>query len=185
LKLLKNELIFVFEKDTTRLDVLQEIGKVCFYTRDYESAYQYYSKFLAAREALNFDIYRGENAKIALVMSKTGHSELAKELLDNYKEYADHDQSIYKHLSLSVYYASKGDKNSSLKHLKLFSEQENIQFWIILFLKMDPLTDPVKDLPEFNKILETIEKKFWEGHKRTRTLLEENDLLISSKTTSN
>ncbi len=179
LKLLKNELIFVFEKDTTRLDVLQEIGKVCFYIRDYESAYQYFSKFLAAREALHFDIYRGENAKIALVMSKTGHPELAKELLDDYKDYADHDQSIYKHLSLSVYFASKGDKSAALKHLKLFSKQENIQYWIILYLGIDPLMDPVKDLPEFNRTLETIENKFWEGHYRTRTLLEENNLLIS------
>ena len=35
---LKESLIEVFKKDSTRFDVIQEIGKICYYIRDYETS---------------------------------------------------------------------------------------------------------------------------------------------------
>ena len=47
----------------------------------------------------------------------------------------------------------------------------------LVFLKMDPLIDNIKDLPEFKKIISDIESKFWDSHKQTKTSLEEKELL--------
>ena len=33
----------------------------------------------------------------------------------------------------------------------LFSQEDNYHFWIIIFFKMNPLVDNIKDLPEFEK----------------------------------
>src|SRR5690606_28015150 len=54
-------LIKEFNKDTTRFDILQDIGKVSFYLKDYEGAYQYYKKFETIREHGKLDVYVHEN----------------------------------------------------------------------------------------------------------------------------
>ena len=173
----KDLLIEALNKDSTRLDIMQEIGKICYYMRDYESAYDYYKKFLEIREAQNLNIFRYENAKIGLVLAEIGMIRESEKYLDDYKEYADNDNSIYKHLSLSVYYSYKGDTQKAIEHMKLFSQQDNYHYWVVIFLEMDPLIDHIKDLPEFKNILNDIETKFWNNHKLMKASLEEKGLV--------
>ena len=173
----KEFLIKAYNKDLTRLDILQEIGKICYYMRDYKSAYTYYKKFIEIKEAQNLDIYRGENAKIAIVYSKMGKDEEAEKFLDEYKQYADEDMSIYKNLSLSMYYAYQGDSEKAIEHLKLFSEEDNYMIWVHIFLPIDPQIDLLKDIPEFKQILLDIDTKFWKKHQQIRVSLEGKGLL--------
>jgi len=170
-------LLETLDKDTTRLDVLQEVGKTCYYMRDYEEAYFYYKKFLYIREEQNLDIYKGENSKIALVLAKMGMKEESKKYLMDFKEYADNDNSVYQQLSLAAYYSYTGDRQKSLEHLKLFTQKENFFYWILIFLKIEPLFDNVKDLPEFKKINQEIESNFWHYHDQLKASLEEKGLL--------
>lgn len=173
----KELLIEALNKDSTRLDIMQEIGKICYYMRDYESAYNYYKKFIEIKEAQNLDIYRGENAKIGVVLSKMGLTEESEKYFIDYLDYAENDKSIYKHLSLAVFYSYKGDTENAIEQMELFSQQNNYHYWVIIFLKMDPLVDNVKDLPEFNRILNDIEIKFWRSHEQIKASLKEKELL--------
>lgn len=175
----KKRLIETLQKDPTRLDVMQETAKICYFMRDYECAYQYYSQFIEIRENQGLDIYRGEDSKIAFVLSEMGLSEESEQLFRHYKEYAEMDHSIYKHLSLASYYPHSGDIEQALQELRLFSEEENYHLWIVLFLKADPLLDPLKDSPEFEDIYKDIESAFWERHRRIRATLQEKNLLRS------
>ena len=177
LKQLKDRLLVALQKDTTRLDIIQEVGKAYYYINDYDSAYKYYKKFIAIKKAYNLKMYQAEDAKIGVVLSKLGLTAESEEIFRNYKAYADNDQSIYKHLSLAAYYAYQGDTANAIEHLSLFSQQENFHYWIILFLEIDPLVDNIKDLPEFKKILSEIEIKFWNYHKQIKASLEEKELL--------
>ena len=173
----KDLLIEALNKDTTRFDIMQEIGKICYYMRDYESAYHYYNKFIEIKEALNLDIYRSENAKIGVVLSEMGLIEESEKYFKEYKDYAENDPSIYRHLSLAAYYSYQSDTEKAIEHFELFTEQENYHYWIILFLKIDPLIDNIKDHPEFKKIFSNIETKFWNYHKQIKASLGEKDLL--------
>lgn len=173
----KDMLIATLAKDTTRLDVLQEVGKICYYQRDYQSAYQYYKKFTAIKESQQLDIFAGENSKIALVFAKVGLKEESDRYLDTYLNYANNDKSIYKNLSLAMYFAYKGDTEKSLEQMKLFAQQDNYMYWAILFLKIDPLVDSIKDNPEFQQIVQDLEDKFWKNHRRIKASLEEKNLL--------
>ena len=65
---LTEDLLETFRLDTTRLDVLQEVAKSYYFRRDYEMASRYYKPFAAIREMYNLDIYRSEDAKIAVVL---------------------------------------------------------------------------------------------------------------------
>ena len=173
----KELLIEALNKDSIRLDIMQETGKICYFMRDYESAYNYYKNFIEIKEAQNLDIYRGENAKIGVVLSKMGLTEESEKYFNDYKDYAENDKSIYKHLSLAVFYSYKGDKQKAIEHMKLFSQQDNYHYWVVIFLRIDPLMDNIKDLPEFKKILNDIEIKFWNRHQQIKASLKEKELL--------
>ncbi len=176
LKLTKTLLIKEFEKDTTRVDIVKEVGKVCYVMRDYENAYKYYKKLIELRQLQHLEIYKEENLPIALVFSKMGLKEKSEEYVKSFKDFADNDPSIYKHLLLSMYYSYRGDAPKAIEHMKLFSKEDNYHYWILL-LNNDPLVDTIKDLPEFKKIMSDLETKFWDNHKKIKETLEEKGLL--------
>jgi TolB-like protein/class 3 adenylate cyclase/Tfp pilus assembly protein PilF len=177
LQQIKDLVLTAFKKDTTRLDIMQEVGKLYYYLREYDSAYQYYRRFAELREAWNLDLYRSENAKIAVVFSKMRQSKESEKYFIEYLNDAKNDQSIYKDLSLTAYYSYKGDTNKALEHFRLFSQQDNYHYWTLLFTPIDPLLENIKDLPEFNDIMSDLETKFWNNHKRFRAELEEKGLI--------
>jgi TolB-like protein/AraC-like DNA-binding protein/tetratricopeptide (TPR) repeat protein len=174
----KQLLLTEFSKDTTRLDILQDIAKVSFYLKEYDSAYRYYQRFNYLRELFMLDIYRHENLTIGLAYEKAGDTKKAKEFINDYRQYWDADQTAYKDLGLTAYYDYMGDTRKAIEHLKRFSKQDNIQYWIILFIRQEPV--PGKGLnrePECKKLLDEIEAKFWANHKKLKLTLEEKGLL--------
>ena len=145
--------------------------------RDYPMAYRYYKTFLEIKKALNLDVYQMENAKIGVVYSKVGLKEQSEKMFDDYLASAEKDKSIYKHLSLAVYYSYQNEPDKAIQHLKQFSQQDNFHYWTILFLKMDPLVDNIKDLPEFKRIYKEMEAKFWKNHRQIKIALKAKGLV--------
>jgi len=170
-------LVAVLEKDSTRIDIIQEVGKICYFMRDYDSAYEYYKIILDIREANNLNIYIHENAKIGNVFLKTKKIEEADRLFNEFREFAEQDKSIYKHLNLAMFDLYKDDDEKAIEEIRLFSQEDNYQYWILLFLEIDPLLDSIKDLSEFKEIMKVIENKFWDQHNVIRATLEEKDLI--------
>jgi TolB-like protein/AraC-like DNA-binding protein/Tfp pilus assembly protein PilF len=177
LKQTRDLLITEFRKDTTRFDILQDIGKTSYYIRDYPGAYTYYRKFLAIRESQHLDIYRHENLILGFVLAKAGLQKKSEELVADYKAFLDNDKSIYHDLGLTAYYAYRGDRKAALEHLRLFSKEDNVQFWIILFLEDDPIMASIKDDPEFKKHFDEAKVRFWKQHNALKKVLVEKGLM--------
>ena len=177
LEKLKMRLIKALDQDTTRLDIMQEVAKSCYFMRDYESAWHYYKRFNNVRKEQNWDIYRSENAKIAIVLEKMGFTDESELYLNDFKEYAEQDISIYKHMSLAAYYSQKGDIEKAMEHLRIFAQQENYSYWIILFLEMEPSMDNIKNQSEFKNVRKDLESKFWKKHKRIKNTLQHEGLM--------
>lgn len=169
-------LIRELRKDTTNLYLVEEVAKVCYLMRDYDSAYYYYKNFITLKENQQLDVFKHENLKIAMVLSEMGFKEKSAEYVKDFKQYADSDQSIYKHMNLAGYYAYKGDAQKAIAHLKLFAEEDNYQYWILL-LENDPVVDSIKNLPAFRQVMQDIATKFWTRHNELRISLEEKGLL--------
>lgn len=174
---IRESLLLVLNLDTMRLDVLQEVGKICYFMRDYESAYKYYSRFLEIKEARNLDIYSVENSKIGVVYSKVGQLDKAEQLLTDFKNYAENEKTIYKHLNLAMYYSQIGDRKKAIDEMQLFTKESDYHYWLLIFYEQDPILDNIRDLPEFKKILTIIENNFWENHFKIKTSLEKKWLL--------
>lgn len=44
-------------------------------------------------------------------------------------------------------------------------------------MKVDPLMDNIKEMAEFKRLFNQIEKKFWDRHKKIKVAIEEKKLL--------
>ncbi len=177
LKKMRDDLLEVLLMDSTNLEVLRDNGTANYYIRDYKQAFIYYDKINKIRNAYNLSLFEGENAKIALVLSNLGREDEADKYIADYYQYAENDKSIYKYLSLAVYYSFMNDKEKSIEQLREFSLQENYFYWLILFLEPDPLMDNIRDHPEFSNIVKDIETKFWEYHERIKKSLQNEGLI--------
>ncbi len=172
-----NLLLEAFAKDTTRLDIMQEIGKIYYYQKDFENSYRYYKTFNDIRKVYHLDIYESENSKIGYVYSKMGFVDEGNELLERFKTYAENDMSVYRHSGLAAYYSIKGQSEKALEHLELFSKESNYFYWVILFMPIEPLFDNIKETPEFDEIAKTMEINFQNWHEKIEKSLQQKDLL--------
>jgi len=173
----KESLIRELQKDTTRLDILQEVAKFHYYQEDYKNAFFYYEKFVEARIKFNMDIYSHEDIKIALVYEKMGLDEQASEFFASYADYCENDESIYRPASIAALYTHEGKIDEAIEQLKVFAANSNYQYWILLFMKIDPVFKPLKNHPEFNEVMQKIEDRFWENHTQLKKSLEEKRLI--------
>jgi len=175
----KNELAKVLKKDTTRLDIIQEIAKVSYTMGDYEEAWKYYDKLISGKKKYNLDIYQSEDIKIGFVLTQLGRPEEAKAYYESYFDYAKKDESLYKDLILSAYYACIGKAEIGMQHLKAFAEKDNYQYWFVLFLEKDPIIRVMENEPDYKKTLKRIEQNFWNKHNQTRKMLEKEKVFIN------
>jgi len=170
-------LLQALEKDTTRLDIVQEIGKVYYYMRDFEKAYAYYKAFLDAREAYKLDLFRHEHDKIGVVFAKLGMKEESEKYLDDFTENGTYSATVDRYLNLAMIYSFRGGTVKALEQLELYAKQDKFDIYSTIFIEMDPMVDNIKELPEFKKLMQEIEVKFWKNHNKIKSKLEKEDLL--------
>jgi len=173
----KKLLIQEWKKDTTRLDILQDVGKFHYYQEDYNNAFFYYEKFTKAKKRNGLDLFPQEDLKIGKVYEKMGRNEQASQFFIAYAKYCEKDQSIYKSMSLVMKYVNEGKNDQAIEQLKIFATQDNYQYWILVFMEMDPLLQPLKSHPEFEGIIKMIKDRFWKNQTKLKKSLEAKGLI--------
>ena len=99
----KKLLLDALNKDSTRHDILKELGVISVYLREYEDAWFYFGRMTEICEAQGLDLYHGEKAKIGLVLAKLGMEKESQVYFREYLEYAENDpvmiisNSLYSH----------------------------------------------------------------------------------------
>lgn len=182
LKQAKKDLIKILDQDSSKIDVIQEVAKVCYTNREFEEAWKYYKRMINIRTELQLKIYESEDVKIGFVLDQLGETSKSKEFYDQYLEYAENDESMYKSLNLASYYAATGDTDKAMNYFEEFSKNESFQYWFVLFLETDPILGQIKDHPDYKTTADLIKQKFWQKHNETEKLLEEKGILISGNT---
>jgi len=165
-------LVKEWKKDTTRMDIMQDVAKLYYFQEKYDSAYYYYEKFVKIKKENNLDIYPQEDLKIGIVFEKMGLNEQATDYFSAYSKYCENDQSIYQPASLASKYVQEGKFDLAIEQLKIFASKNNYQYWILLFLEKDSLMKPLKTHPEFDLIVQKIENRFWEDQAQLKQSLE-------------
>ncbi|WP_344729568.1 helix-turn-helix domain-containing protein [Corallibacter vietnamensis] len=173
----RNLLINEWKKDTTRLDIMQDVAKLYYFQEQYDSAYYYYSKYVKVKEQYGLGIYPQEDIKIGKVYDQMGFHEKAKPFYKAYASYCAKDQSIYQPASLAMQYVHEGKRDLAIEQLKLFATKNNYQYWMLLFMEKDPMMKSLKDHPEYKETITKIKNRFWEDHERLKSMLIDNDLI--------
>ncbi|WP_405564798.1 helix-turn-helix domain-containing protein [Polaribacter sp. Asnod6-C07] len=172
-----NSLKKEFKKDTTRLDLMQEVAKFYYFQENYDSAFYYYDKFQKIRKKNGLNMYPQENLKIGLVFDKMGLHQQALEFYKTYDDYCKNDLSIYKSASLATKYIHEGKNDLAIEQFKLFATKNNYQYWVLLFLEKDPLIKSLQTHPEYDEVIQKIRDRFWDNHNQLKESLKENGLI--------
>ena len=172
----RNLVIKEWNKDTTRLDLMQDIAKLYYIEENNKSAYFYFKKFVKARDDRGLEIYQQENVKIALVYKKMGADIEAEKYFNEYSEYCEADHSSYRSINLVWKYAYEGKTDEAIEQLRIFSELGNYIYWFLL-IEDDPLIKLLKSHHEFESIMQKIKDGFWENQIQLKKSLEEKGLI--------
>ena len=78
---------------------------------------------------------------------------------------------------MALKHAHEGKIQQGIEQLKIFASQDHYQYWILLFLEMDPLIKPLKSHPEYKETIQKIKDRFWENQAKLRKSLEEQGLI--------
>lgn len=177
LESLTNKMLIEWKKDTTRIDITQELAKLYYFQEDYSNALLYYEKYIAILDTNKIDLYPAENLKIAYTYQKRGLSNKAEQYLKKYKDYLEKDESIYKEASLAMLYLYEEMPDKAIEAYNKFSLQEDFQYWVLLFMKKDPLFRQLQSHPKYVETIEKVEKQFWNKHEKLKETLKEEKLL--------
>lgn len=163
-----------WKKDTTRFDILHEIGKVNFMMRDFTAAKSCYERAILTMQMFGIDIFKHEYLRIGAAYAHTGDEAKADYYINEFKRFADNDQTMYKDMFLASYYSFRGDNAKAITHFRKFAtEQDNFQYWLLL-LRDDPLGDNLRKHPQFDPIMKIIEDKFWKKHREVKERFEDD-----------
>ncbi|SEK46522.1 TolB amino-terminal domain-containing protein [Aquimarina amphilecti] len=177
LKTLTSQMLIEWQKDTTRADITQELAKMYYFQEDYNNALFYYEKYIDILTTNKIDLYPAENIKIAYTYNKMGFANKAEQYLNKYKDYLEKDESIYKEASLAVLYLYENMPDKAIEAYEKFSLQDDFQYWVILFIREDPLLKRLQNHSEYDEVIQKIKDKFWGNHKQLEKSLKDKNLL--------
>ncbi|OJJ16974.1 AraC family transcriptional regulator [marine bacterium AO1-C] len=158
-----NLLVKEWEKDTTRLDIIQDVAKLYYLQEKYDSAFYYYQRFVKVKKKYDLNIYPFEDLKIGITYEKMGRTEQAASFYNAFSKHCQTDHSIYQPVGLAAKYVHEGKFSQAIEQFKIFASKNNYQYWIVLFLDKDPLMKPLENNPDFKLIMKKIKRQFWEN----------------------
>ena len=112
-----------------------------------------------------------------MVYEKMGMDEQAAPFFKAFADFCETDQSIYKSFSLATKYVQEGKNDQAIEQLKVFAAQSNYKYWVLVFMEIDPILNPLKSHPEFDEVMQNIKDRFWENQATLKKSLEEQGLI--------
>ncbi len=167
MKKTRDRLLALYEADTTRVHILQEVAKAYYILRDYPTALVYYEKLIAFKKKYGLAVFPHADIDIAVTLDHLGRKKEAEAYLASYKATIDKDKSSYKNLITCMYDAWVGNEKLAIQELRDFGQTEHFQYWSLL-IENDPVVDKIRDNPEFKNVMKELKAKFWESNRQLR-----------------
>ncbi len=168
-------MLAVYQRDTSRLDVVKELAKLNYANKDYKKSYKYYTKLYYLKDLYGVKLFPEEDLTFAFVAKKTGDIEKADSLFESYKAYVDKTSHPYTHFQKALIHMYEGNKKQAIESLREFSKEDNIMYWITL-IDDDPMLEPISQDPQFKSIVKQIKTGFEKKKQERIQMLEEMGL---------
>ena len=82
-----------------------------------------------------------------------------------------------KYVNLAMLYSFIGETAKAIELLELYAQKDEFDIYATIFIEMDPMVDNIKELPEFKKLMQEIEVKFWKKHNKIKAKLKKEHLM--------
>ncbi|WP_424962276.1 helix-turn-helix domain-containing protein [Ekhidna sp.] len=156
----RSRMLKVWNKDTTRLDVLKELAKICYVQKDFEASNRYFSRFLSKKAKYGYNIFPAEDITMAYVFRESGKYKQADSLRNTFEKFTQADESIYQPLHYTFLHLYDRNVDKALASFKAFSETDDYMYWILLMFDGDPLFESVKNSRDFKSTWEAMNARF-------------------------
>lgn len=173
-----------YELDSTNSEAILYLGTANLFTKRYQEAYKYYSKYYElVKESGGLDV--NDMHRMGYALWKIGKKDEARyyfnELIRGCKKSITLKNTYSRqgaHFDLAGVYAFLGDKEMAYRHLEEFVKTDYQILYIIMMLKQqDPLFNSIREEERFQQLLHTMEAKYQAEHERVRKWLEEQGML--------
>ncbi|QNL20440.1 helix-turn-helix domain-containing protein [Hyphobacterium sp. CCMP332] len=171
-----NRMHSVYLLDTNRVDVIKELGKLYYATKDYDKSYFYYKKLLEKKELYGLNLFQEEDLTIALVARHVGDTQMAKERHDLYSKYVNENENTYTNLQKALLYMYEGKENEALNAFDKFSKENNILYFVVKWIDQDELFEPIANNPRFKASMKKMRMNFEKTKARRIQMLKEKGL---------
>jgi TolB-like protein len=157
--------------------IIERLGEDYLLTGMYKESLKYFKEYNALVE--------DHNPKVAYAYWQNGMKKEAERYLNHRLEFCqnilktNHSnvQIYWAYYDLAAIYGFKGDKGNAIKNLKLFSQNKNVEIWMLTHIRNDPMLNNIRNEPEFSQILNEMETNYKAVHERVGKWLEEQQIL--------
>ena len=170
--------------DQTDLTTLNFLASYYEVTGQFTESLNFYKKWLArskeeGRPKIN------EMQRVGYSYSRNGLKDSADLYFNKQIEYCNDAIRLGRYYGnytayydLAGVYSFTGDKIRAYENLKIFDQKSGRYFfWIIKYIKDDPLFDSIRNEPQFQEIVNNLDVRYQVEHERVRKWLEEQGML--------
>lgn len=175
---LEQRIMSAYQKDTNRVDIVQELAKINYNEGRYDRAAYFYDKMYQIKNMFGLNLFESEDIKAAYTYNKVGRMVDAEKAFKAYESYTKKDTSLYRYLSQAAIEAYNGNAENGMENLVKFSVAENIPYWFILFFEDDPLLMELSTHPDYASTMKKITDNFWKEHEEIKQELTEAKVII-------
>jgi tetratricopeptide (TPR) repeat protein len=170
--------------DSTVDFVNERFGEICIYVGRDAKALKHYQKFAESLQERG-EIPTNTAHRFGYVFWKNGYTVEAESYFKDQLRYGREMIELGRSLSeeswayydLAGTYAMLGERDKAFENLRIFNHRERMPFWMVHFIRHDPLFGSIRQEPEYQQIARDNEGKYQAEHERVRKWLEENDML--------
>jgi tetratricopeptide (TPR) repeat protein len=161
-----------------------ELATTYMFLGQNEESLVYYKKHLKRQEAQGA-IVLVDMQRIGYAYWVNGYKKEAEYYFEKQIEYSNNEiqlgryrsEYFFSYYNLAGVYAFLGEKDKAYENLRIFNQNQIMAFWMVWYIKKDPLFDSIRDEPEFQEIVRDVEVKYQAEHERVRKWLEEQGML--------
>jgi TolB-like protein/AraC-like DNA-binding protein len=172
-----DNLLLLYSKDTLNLNYLHDIMDLWFHLGNNKTALEWAKKYEKIEMAVNGKI-KPDSFRGYLYMINGEHDkakwefEGTKTLCNDRIKYNNpFAQERYVYGLLSAIYAMQGDKQKALDYFKEMTKRKTIGHLALIQAKNLPIYDNISAEPEFREMIQILENKYLEEHRKIRKLL--------------
>jgi tetratricopeptide (TPR) repeat protein len=173
-----------FAIDSTSIDAILYMGSAFLYSKRYEEAYTYYSRYFSQLETTG-DLDVNDMNRMGYTLWMVGKRDEARyyfnQMIEHCRRHIGMNSSYGREgatFDIAGVYAFLGEKDSAYLYLEELTKTNwQVAYCLNMLNGLDPLFESIRQEERFQLLVGKMEAKYQAEHERVKQWLEENDMM--------